>query len=520
MIRYKRSFFLCLIILSTFQSKAQGYADKLRQLLQMQQPDNFGLQYFKEVKAFYTANSYRFSWLINQRNDLATLTGYILQATEQGLNKEDYQPSLFWSRDNENYIPGNEKDSLLAEIKYTDAAIHFFHDVLMGNRADQLSYNGVNYIPECYDLPALLNDHLDKGRFTGLLGETGVSEPGYLAIKKMLNLFQQKSAALHFQDATVTSLIAYNKNKPLLKRLFQLGLLASDTGYIGDAVVVAAVKEAQKLFDLLNDGKLRSTNLKALNVPLAIRIVELKNTLNSLRWLSCLKATGHVIIVNIPSATLTLYEHGNAVLNSRVIVGKKSTATPTLSAIVTEVILYPYWNVPYKIATQEILPRIRRNPAYLETNAYQVLNRNGKLMDPTSINWHLLSARNFPYAIRQSTGCDNALGLIKLNFYNPFSVYLHDTPGKSLFALNKRYFSHGCMRVEEAMELGHYILKDNAIAIDTLTVKGCLKSQSPVIVPATEKIPVFVIYHTAWPDPGSGMKFYEDVYVQVPRPTK
>ncbi|HYM94200.1 MAG TPA: L,D-transpeptidase family protein [Chitinophagaceae bacterium] len=107
---------------------------------------------------------------------------------------------------------------------------------------------------------------------------------------------------------------------------------------------------------------------------------------------------------------------------------------------------------------------------------------------------------------------DNAFGLIKLNFYNPYSVYLHDTPGKSLFNFNKRYFSHGCMRVQKAMELGHLVLKDNHIAIDTLEQKGCLRNQSPIIVLADETIPVFVLYNTAWINAAGKVSFSENIY--------
>jgi len=174
--------------------------------------------------------------------------------------------------------------------------------------------------------------------------------------------------------------------------------------------------------------------------------------------------------------------------------------------------LYPYWNVPNNIATQELLPKIKRDPDYLDENNYQVLNKQARVMNPYEINWQALSRNYFPYILRQSTGCDNSLGLIKLNFYNPFTVYLHDTPAKSLFDQNQRYFSHGCMRLQKAVEVAHYILRDNTIAIDTLTEKGCLKNQSPIIVPATEIIPVFVLYHTAWIDSAARVKFYRDVY--------
>ena len=105
-------------------------------------------------------------------------------------------------------------------------------------------------------------------------------------------------------------------------------------------------------------------------------------------------------------------------------------------------------------------------------------------MDPYSINWKALSRTNFPYLIRQSTGCDNALGLLKLNFNNPFSVYLHDTNSRNLFKNNRRFYSHGCMRMEKPMELGHLVLKNNPTAIDTLEQKGCLRNQSPITVDA------------------------------------
>jgi murein L,D-transpeptidase YcbB/YkuD len=194
------------------------------------------------------------------------------------------------------------------------------------------------------------------------------------------------------------------------------------------------------------------------------------------------------------------------------IVGKKTTATPTLASTVKEVILYPYWHVPYKIATRELLPRIKRNPAYIDAGNYQVLNRSGQIVNHRAVNWRSYSTSYFPFIIRQSTGCDNSLGLLKLNFNNPFAVYLHDTPSKNLFMLNKRFFSHGCMRMERPMELGHLVLRHNAVAIDTLEQKGCLKNQAPVHVTADVEMPVVVWYNPAGIDASGHIVYYEDIY--------
>jgi murein L,D-transpeptidase YcbB/YkuD len=358
----------------------------------------------------------------------------------------------------------------------------------------------------------LLNTCLNAGRFPLLQVDAEPKDPGYLAVKRLLNHLQKIIAVENFSDEVVTLSRVNRSNKALLVRLYQLGIVASVAETANDSLLKIKIKEAQRLLGIPDDGVLGSITLGALNKPLAVRITELEYTLNTLRWLSCIKQASQVIVVNIPSATLLLYHHGKVVLESRVIVGKKTTPTPTLCSRIHEVILYPYWHVPHKIATQELLPVIRRNPGFLNANNYQVLNKDGKIMNPAVINWQALNSSYFPYLLRQSTGCDNALGLIKLNFSNPFSVYLHDTPWKSLFRFNRRYFSHGCMRIEKAMELAHYVLKNNTIAIDTLEEKGCLRNQAPVPVPVSESIPVFVLYHTAWIDSAANISFHEDVY--------
>ncbi|MBP6287379.1 MAG: L,D-transpeptidase family protein [Ferruginibacter sp.] len=513
MVFNRLSIFILLVILCPAIVNAQSFSDRLKAFVSSDSFPASGIKYPKEVREFYGLNGHGFSWLTKQNSsNLTLLAGNIQSAETFGLAQGDYQPGLLKAYRSAQLPAASEYDSLVAEIQFTDAAIHFLHDLMLGNKTEPLGYHGVKYSPSCYNIPALLNAYLSFGRFPVMMAELEPRQAEYLAVRSKLNLFQRTMAAAGFKDAVVKTSKILRTNKALLTRLYQLGFLPSDTLTLSEAAVKTKLKEAQNLFSLLSDGALRSTIVQALNVPLHVRVTELKITLNSIRWLHCIKQEQHVVMVNIPSATLLLYEHGKVVMESRIIVGKRSTPTPTLSSTITEVILYPYWNVPYKIATKELLPYIKRNPGYLNANNYQVLNSNGKVVNPGSVNWSALGPGNFPYTIRQSTGCDNALGLIKLNFYNPFTVYLHDTPGKSLFGLNKRYFSHGCMRVEKAMNLGRYILKDNSIAIDTLTEKGCLKNLSPIVVPATEKIPVFVLYHTAWIDSAATLRFYEDVY--------
>jgi L,D-transpeptidase YcbB len=511
----KKSFFPLITIcwLLPFHLSSQPLQQKLAQFINSSAFATVSLQFRHEVKTVYEKNGYKYCWLTGQLDpSLNSLRAFITETPALGLKPEDYQPAVFSRYQHASNAPVSERDSIMAELQYTDAALHFMHDVLTGNAAEQLSYNGQSYTPNCYDLPGLLHIYLTNGRFAHFLTDFEPKDPAYQAVKEQLNQFRLVMLSPNFTDTRITQTKVSRSNKSLLSRLYQLGFLESENQLLSDAQLKEKLKQAQNLFNLLSDGVLRKTTLEAVHVPLRVRVRELATTLNTLRWLQCIKQSKHIIVVNIPSANLLLYEHETLVLESRIIAGKKSTPTPTLSSTITEVILYPYWHVPYKIATQELLPRIKQDRGYLEAHQYQVLNGAGKVMNPAQINWRALSSRNFPYTIRQSTGCDNALGIIKLNFYNPFSVYLHDTPTKSLFAMNRRFFSHGCMRVEKAMEIGHYILKENSRAIDTLEEKGCINNQAPVIVPAEEKIPVFVLYHTAWIDAAGKVSFHEDVY--------
>lgn len=505
---FKNCLLICLLCVFNATVNAQSYASYLKQYAGSKLHE---LSYPDEVNRFYKSNDYSFSWFEDGGRNIDLLRSFINHCEDYGLNRNDYYPLLF--------APGKSAsigvllhDSISADVTYTDAAIHFLHDLLAGNRADLLSYNGLEYKATCHDIPGLLSRYLSANTFAYIIDELEPKDPAYLSAKRLIITFRKNMAADGFKDASVVSLNADSQNKALLKRLYQLGIIASDTIKLPGAELRSAIRQVQKLFGLLADGNLRTTTLAALNTPLNKRIAELQSMINCYRWLSCIRRSNHIIVVNIPSASLLLYEHDKIQLESRIIVGKPSTPTPTLSSTITEVVLYPYWNVPYKIATRELLPKFRRSAAYVEANNYQVLDMKGRVVDPAKINWRKFGPGYFPYVIRQSTGCDNALGLIKLNFYNPFSVYLHDTPGKSFFALNKRYLSHGCMRIEKAMETGRYILKDNRIAIDTLEQQGCLRNQAPIVVPASEKIPVMVLYHTAWPDSTGYVRFYEDIY--------
>lgn len=237
------------------------------------------------------------------------------------------------------------------------------------------------------------------------------------------------------------------------------------------------------------------------------KVEALKQALGYLRWIAHFRFDNY-IVVNIPSAMLYYYEADSLMLSMRVIAGKPSTRTPRFAAYCNQVVLYPYWNVPASIATKELLPMFKKNPQLLETMNMQVLDKKGRIVDATRINWQALSKTNFPYRFRQSTGCDNSLGLIKFNLTDPFSVYMHDTNNKILFTSEKRFFSHGCIRIELPLELANNILPT---PIDSAALKSASKNQMPVELSLSAPIPVFVIYSILDTNEG-GVVYYDDIY--------
>ncbi|GAB2515462.1 L,D-transpeptidase family protein [Spirosoma aerophilum] len=242
----------------------------------------------------------------------------------------------------------------------------------------------------------------------------------------------------------------------------------------------------------------------------SLTIEQVKTTLNFYRWLHRF-STDKLVVVNIPSATLRVVDReGATLLNSRVIVGKPSTPTPLFTAQITNLVTYPYWNVPRSIAVNELLPKIRKNPAAtLADMNLQIIDGKGRIINPDSVNWSA-TASAFPYRLRQSTGCDNALGVLKFTINSPYDIYLHDTNQRQLFANANRVLSHGCIRVEKPVELANLVL--GAPRFNASFLVSCQKQASPKTVSLPRPIPVIIAYNVLDIDETGAIAVYKDVY--------
>jgi len=235
---------------------------------------------------------------------------------------------------------------------------------------------------------------------------------------------------------------------------------------------------------------------------------QLVAALNLYRWIHHFHWR-RCIVVNIADARLSYFEQDTVRLQMRIVAGEPSKRTPRLAAWCDQLILYPYWNIPRKIAVNEFFPLFRVSPRLADVMNIQLFDRAGKVVDPDSIRWRRWNKDNFPYSMRQSTGCDNALGVIKFNLTSPFDVYMHDTNFKIAFLRTYRWLSHGCIRLEKPVELGNLLLDHQ---LDTTLLQSCLKDQKPRSIRLEEPVPVFVIYQTAVTGDSGKLRLVKDVY--------
>jgi hypothetical protein len=237
-------------------------------------------------------------------------------------------------------------------------------------------------------------------------------------------------------------------------------------------------------------------------------LYKIRHSLHLYRWLFHFKLD-RFFLVNIAAAGAQYVEKGQLLIAMRAIVGKKATPTPRFASYCRQLILYPYWYVPSSIAIGEYLSKIKRDPRWLDQRNMQVIDAKGSVVDHHRLNWHQFNAAYFPYTIRQSTGCDNALGVLKFDIETPYGVYLHDTNHKSAFLQSSRFLSHGCIRLEEPLLLGNMLLNGG---LDTTYLQSCFVDRRPIVRALPEPLAVFCLYLPAEVDRQGHIRLYRDVY--------
>jgi murein L,D-transpeptidase YcbB/YkuD len=281
-----------------------------------------------------------------------------------------------------------------------------------------------------------------------------------------------------------------------------------------DRCLQEAVKHFQKRNGLKADGVVGPVTVKVLNQSVDERITKIRLNLDRIKWLKKRDSKRHIII-NIPAFTLYFEEDGKLIQTMRVITGKPNHPTPIFSDTVEYIVLNPYWNIPKSIIQKEMIPKLMRNPNAMARQGIEIhagWGKDAEKISGGSVNWaQYRYSKTMPFRFAQVPGTKNALGKVKFLFPNKFSVYMHDTPTKHLFKRNKRAFSHGCIRLQKPRELMRTFstFNDN---LDFDDAQKILKGKKKTYVNLKEKVPIDVVYLTAWVDYDGKLQYRDDVY--------
>ncbi|MES9873111.1 MAG: L,D-transpeptidase family protein [Candidatus Sedimenticola sp. 6PFRAG7] len=280
-----------------------------------------------------------------------------------------------------------------------------------------------------------------------------------------------------------------------------------------DSRLESAVKRFQARHNLKQDGIVGRRTREALNISATERVRQIKLNMERWRWLP--RELGEeYILVNTARFRLEYVKSAKTQLSMRVIVGDPQHRTPVFSKKLTYVDINPVWNVPNKIVTDEIMPQLAMKPDYLEKNRFRILSdwsAHARELTLEETGWSAEKPSEFPYKLQQISGDGNALGRIKFLLPNRYNIYLHDTPGKSLFTKPKRTFSHGCIRIEDpkglAIALFEQIDKWDEERLERALSEG--ENRQAIL---RNPIPVYIVYLTSWVDETGAVHFSNDHY--------
>ena len=413
------------------------------------------------------------------------------------------------------------------DMLLTDSFFLLAHDLASG-RVDPSTLNPAwNFTATSVDefLGDLLETALDDGQIQDHLDGLAPAHPLYRGMRAALVQYRELAVTggwMPIPEGTLMAVGVRDERVPLLReRLRQTGDLSIATD--GDPLVFdetlsravlrfqerTRVSRESRLVDDA-DGAVGEETLTALNTPVQARIQQLRANLERCRWLlRDLPAT--YVLVDMAGYRGYFYKDDDIIWRARVQIGTPYNATPSFRSTIKYIVFNPTWTVPPGIMRDVTLPRIRKDPDYLAKQHLQVFDRDGRLVDPATVDWSQYSAANLPYRIVQTPGPHNAVGRVKFIFPNPYYIYLHDTPHKTEFGLDQRAYSAGCIRIDKPYKLAKRLL-DGPEKWTMGRIWDIVDSGKTQTVFLPEPVPVLITYLTAQVDDQGQLQFRKDVY--------
>jgi len=366
------------------------------------------------------------------------------------------------------------------------------------------------------DLAAYLEAALASGAISESLEALAPAQSGYANLKVALAQYRdiaERGGWPSIDDGPRLRLGDRGQRvAQLRKRLAATRDVAGETDNpeLFDEALAEAVGRFQKRANLEPDGVVGRRTLAQLNRTVEDRIAQIRANLERWRWLPDDLGRRH-IRVNVADFRLEAYADGAPVRTHGIIVGRLYRKTPVFTGMMSYLVFNPWWETPASLAAKDKLPAFRADPRSVAALGFQVIDRNGQLVDPTTINWNAVTTANFPYRLRQAPGPENALGDVKFMLPNGHNVYLHDTPTRGLFARTRRDFSSGCVRVEGALDLAAWVLSDMP-GWTPERVRELAATDIETHVNLDQPMPVHILYWTVVPDGAGKVRFIDDIY--------
>ena len=490
--------------------------------------DSIRLNLWDIVNSFYSSTDYQPVWSSKEKwEPLAdSLYNMITNAELEGLFPKDYHFKNLQSLKNKLDTDSlTRMDAALwtrADLMFTDAFMRLIKDLKQGRlQHDSITISKDSAAGTDFFIQNL-NSLIEKKQFTALLNSVQPANKGYWELKKGIKRFLDSMDRRTYTYVTYPYKKGDTKDSLFFIKIFQKRLNESGaitfTNKLPDSVQLdEAVKKYQKQKGVKADGKISASLIKIINTSDVERFKRIAITLDRYKQLPK-KMPEKYIWVNLPGYYLWVIDHDTVALESKVICGKPDTRTPLLNSVITDMVTYPTWTVPTSIIAKQYLPKLKNNPGYLAKLGLKLVNGKGETIDGYSVNWSKYT-KGIPFKVMQGSGDNNALGIFKFNFNNPYAVYLHDTNQRYLFKNASRALSHGCVRVQEWEKLAFYIARNDSVnnrSADTLkyntdSIKNWIANKERHRIDVKNKIPIYIRYFSCEGKDGK-IKFYDDIY--------
>ncbi|TVP52701.1 MAG: murein L,D-transpeptidase [Mongoliibacter sp.] len=485
------------------------------------------------INRFYSSIGFDAAWSKEGKLlELAYEMRYeINQAQFDGLNPQDYHlvviNELFWKlEDDERKRNGPDELSLAyLDVLLTDAFMMLSSHLSMG-KVDPEQLKTIWNIQR--NLPELEFDkRLQEALSEGSLRKTMESfYPSFSIYKKMrdglreMYAFEEKMKSFSnksWKSIKIGKSLKLNDEHisiPEIRNRLVFWNYLEESGSndkIYDEQTMEALKLLQQRHGMEPDGVIGQETLFALNQSPQELIAQAAVNLERLRWLPDDIKEKELILVNTANFQLDYIQSRDTLLSSKVIVGRTYHSTPQFSAEMSYLVFSPTWTVPVSITRAEIIPAAKKDPNYFQKKNMKLLTSSGQQVNPSTIDWSNVNPRTFPYTVRQEPGEQNALGLVKFMFPNKYSVYIHDTPTRSLFGREDRALSHGCIRIQKPFELAKLLLAFDERWTEE-QIRSAMRQSKERTVLLDRKIPVVVLYLTYWANTKGDVFFRRDIY--------